>query len=288
MDCKAFRKEFEELETGESLGATAQQHVDACTACRTFQVERLSLGQLIKSLGAIDAPPDFDFRLRARIAAAKSTNSNSFSRARFAPGLKAISVAASFALLIAAAIIFRQSQFAQLNAPPVAENPAVATENEGQPRQQPVNNSEPVNNNGQLTVAAQGGQSNGTESIREASQSSGVSRPRNRVERVAQPRPARNTTPLKTERSPVNSNDLAFGGNAPVIKSAPPSSAGGANKVDAAASLPISSQPLKVLLHDRRGAMRSVSLERVVFGSQDFLEGNARRRPLTSDLEGIW
>ena len=43
MDCKAFRQEIEELETGEPLGAGAQAHVNSCVACRTFQSERLSL-----------------------------------------------------------------------------------------------------------------------------------------------------------------------------------------------------------------------------------------------------
>jgi hypothetical protein len=287
MDCKAFRKEFEELETGERLGAMAQRHVDACPACRTFQVERLSLGQLIKSLGTVNAPPDFDFRLRARLAAADSAGSKSLNRARFAPGLKAISVAASFALLIAAAVIFRQSQPAPLNAPPVAENPVVAGENERQ-AQIPVNDSGPVNSDERLSVATQGGQANGIESDTVGSQPDKASQPKNKVERVAQAKPARIAVPSKTERSPVNSSDLTFGGNAPVITPAQPFAAGGANNTEAAASLHISSQPLKVLLHDRRGMMRSVSLDRVFFGSQDFLEGNARRRPLDSDLEGVW
>lgn len=287
MDCKAFRKEFEELETGELLDAMAQRHVDSCPACRTFQVERLSLSQLIKSLGTINAPPDFDFRLRARLAAANSAGSKSLNRARFAPGLKAISVAASFALLIAAAVIFKQSQPMPVNAPSVSENPSVAKENAGQP-QLPLNNSEPVSNDAQVLVATQGVQSNGIERDTVASQSGKSAQPGNKVERVAQAKHTRSAVPLKPERSPVNSNDLTFGGNAPVITPVQPFAGGVANNTEVAASLPVSSQPLKVLLHDRRGTMRSVSLERVIFGSQDFLEGNARRRPLASDLEGVW
>lgn len=288
MDCKAFRTEFEELETGEPLSATAQAHVNACAACRTFQHERLSLGQLIKSLGAVNAPPDFDFRLHARLASAKSTGNNALSRAWFTPGLKAISVAASFALLIAAAVIFRQSQFAPANAPSVSENPAVAKDNEGQ-MQNPLSNSESGNSSGQSTVAvAQSGEATGPDSNAGESQAVATSRPRNKIERLAQAKHTRSATQLKTERSPVNSTDLTFGGNAPVITPAQPKAPNSTVNTDNTASLRVSSQPFKVLLHDRRGAMRSVSLERVVFGSQDFLEGNARRRPLTSDAEGIW
>lgn len=288
MDCKAFRKEFEELDMGEPLSATAQAHVDACAACRAFHVERLSLGQLIKSLGTINAPPDFDFRLRARLAHANSTGSNSLRRARFAPGLKAISIAASFALLIAAAVVFKQSQPVRISAPAVSEHPAVAEGNEGQ-MQNPVNNSAPGRDSGQVAVAdAQGGSENRPENEAGAAPSGGASQPKNKVERLAQAKSARNATPLKTERSPVNSNDLTFGGNVPVITPAQPPATSGTGNTDNAALLHVSSQPFKVLLHDRRGAMRSVSLERVIFGSQDFLEGNARRRPLTSDVEGIW
>ena len=287
MDCKAFRTEFEELETGEPLSATAQGHVDSCAACRTFQLERLSLGQLIKSLGAVNAPPDFDFRLRARLASANSTGSNSLHRARFAPGLKAISVAASFALLIAAAIVFKQSQPAQLNAPAVSVNPAVAKGDEGQ-MQQPVNSFETGKDTGQLAAATQGGRAIGPAKEADAAPSGMTSQPKNKVERFAQAKSARNATQLKTERSPVNSNDLAFGGNPQVITPAQPPATNNTVNTDNAALLHVSSQPFKVLLHDRRGAMRSVSLERVIFGSQDFLEGNAWRRPLTSDVEGIW
>ncbi|HEX8493459.1 MAG TPA: hypothetical protein VF658_11495 [Pyrinomonadaceae bacterium] len=288
MDCKAFRTEFEELETGEPLSATAQAHVNACACCRAFQHERLSLGQLIKSLGAVNAPPDFDFRLRARLASAKSTGSNSLSRARFAPGLKAISVAASFALLIAAAVVFRQSQFAPVKAPSVSDNPAVAKGNEGQ-MQNPVNNSESGNNSVREVVAtAQNVEAPGPQSSADDSQAGVTSRQRNKIERLAQAKHSRTAAPLKTERSPVNSNDLTFGGNPPVITPAQPKAANNVVNTDNTASLRIPSQPLKVLLHDRRGAMRSVSLERVIFGSQDFLEGDTRKRPLTSDVEGIW
>jgi len=43
----------------------------ACAACQEFQAERTSLRELVGSLEPVVAPPDFDMRLRARIAAQK-------------------------------------------------------------------------------------------------------------------------------------------------------------------------------------------------------------------------
>jgi hypothetical protein len=46
-------------------------HMVACRACQEFHAERTSLRELVGGLEPIIAPPDFDMRLRARIAAEK-------------------------------------------------------------------------------------------------------------------------------------------------------------------------------------------------------------------------
>lgn len=286
MDCKAFRKEFEELETGEALSLTAQGHVDSCPACRSFQSERLSLRQLVKSLGAVSAPPDFDFRLRARLAEAKSNGNNSLRRARFAPGLKAISVAASFALLIASAVVFKQFQPASPNAPASVGNPAIAESNTTQTPKSDDNSAKA--NDGQLAAASQSAEATETESKHDASQPNAIPQSKNRVEKIAQAKLARSAVQPKTEHQSVVSNDITFGGNPPVITPVRPTGTSGAGDRETAALLRVSSEPLKVLLHDRQGAMRSVSLERVVFGSQDFMERSASKRKPASENEGIW
>ena len=105
--------------------------------------------------------------------------------------------------------------------------------------------------------------------------------------KVAVEKRARNMNAGKTNRSPVFDNDSALRGNPPVIMPAQPSVINSAG-MDATASLRVPSQPVKLLLHDRQGAMRSISLDPVIFGSQDFLERAARLHNSSADIEGIW
>ena len=281
MDCKAFRQEIEELETGEPLSAGGQAHVNSCVACRTFQTERLALRQLVGSLGAVSAPPDFDFRLRARINAAKTAENSSFHRARFSPGLKAISVAASFVLLIAAGIVFRQFQSGQLSTPATSATPSLAKAPDGQ-----VPNPGEA---GQLADASQNSEAPEVENKPAAPKTGGVTQKGSGSERILQAKSARNLIQAKPNRSPVISNDSAFLGNPTVITPEQPSATNvAASNQNAPASVRVSPQPFKVLLHDRQGATRSVSLEPVIFGSRNILERAARQQPPTSDNEGIW
>jgi hypothetical protein len=285
MNCKEFRREFEELEMDERPSLAAEAHTETCAACRAFHVEQLSLRRLVGSLGTVSAPPDFDFRLRARILAAES-NRQALNRARFAPGLKAIAFAASFVLLFAAALVFKQTQSGQISAPVVAKNPVVeSTNGEASPKGVDLTAQQ---TNGQVAKAAEVVKTVATENEAQDKQASGLAQSRARAERLAQAKLARNTSPAKTNRLPVISNDITFGGNPPVVTPLQPSPDRDARDTEAAALLRVSSQPLKVLLHDREGATRSVSLERVVFGSQDFLQRAATQRPRASDAEGIW
>jgi hypothetical protein len=70
-ECRNTRREIDELELGHRPSAQAAAHMAACTACRQFQAECSSLRELVGSLEPVVAPPDFDIRLRARIAAEK-------------------------------------------------------------------------------------------------------------------------------------------------------------------------------------------------------------------------
>lgn len=284
MDCKAFRQEIEALNAGETPGAAAQAHLDSCLACRTFQSERLSLRQLMGSLGAVNAPPDFDFRLRARLAAVKDTGNYPLHRTRFAPGLKAISVAATFALLITAALAYRQFQPVPPSAPATHEQAATATGEHEPPS--PATSNKPE----QLAVASPGKESAPVVSHADSSDAREVSPDSNGAARMTRAKDARRAAPPRAERSPIISNDLALRGNPVVLTPARPSATTPvSDTADAATLLQVSSQPVRILLHDRQGAMRSVSLERVVFGSQSFMERNAQgRRPVAADAEGIW
>jgi hypothetical protein len=62
---------------------------------------------MIGSLEVVAAPADFDFRLRARLAAAKSVGARNGAWHRFAPGAWSLALAASFVILIAVGLIVR-------------------------------------------------------------------------------------------------------------------------------------------------------------------------------------
>lgn len=128
MKCKAVLKEIEEMEAHASVSGEAYAHLLVCATCCAFADERTMLRQLVGSLESVTAPPDFDWRLRARLAEARSEREHRRLWHRgFAPGAQAITLAASFALLVVAVVVYRQIK-------PVAtagtESPATAAGSE--------------------------------------------------------------------------------------------------------------------------------------------------------------
>jgi len=67
-NCKLIRRELDELMLGQAWSAAATEHLRECPSCREFQVQETKLRKIVGSLGTVEAPADFDFRLRARLA----------------------------------------------------------------------------------------------------------------------------------------------------------------------------------------------------------------------------
>lgn len=67
--CEPVRRELEELILNEAFSVATAEHVRGCAECREFQRQQMKLRQIVSSLGTVSAPADFDFRLRARLAA---------------------------------------------------------------------------------------------------------------------------------------------------------------------------------------------------------------------------
>jgi hypothetical protein len=67
-NCKTIRRELDELMLGEAWSAAATEHLRECAECREFHVQQTKLRKIVGSLGTVEAPADFDFRLRARLA----------------------------------------------------------------------------------------------------------------------------------------------------------------------------------------------------------------------------
>src|SRR5918998_6414155 len=105
-ECKVFRREIEE--DGGVMSAGARAHASLCRACGEELRERESLRALVGGLGKVDAPADFEFRLRARMSAAKIDRGHGrFSGMRWLYGFAPVAVAACF-VIVSATLYFRQ------------------------------------------------------------------------------------------------------------------------------------------------------------------------------------
>lgn len=273
VDCRTCRAGIEEAETGEHLTEEVRSHIAACAVCRAFRAERATLRQLVGSLAPVVAPPDFDFRLRARLARSQNVESRSFFNFSFTP--RALAVAASLLIVVAASALFYRSaqtpaHDAQLNvvadatpvwtsAPRVETNPTVestvATRINNVPNAPKRDGLEPSSENieGRNQVAKNR---------------------RNKAEQSA---------PANRSNSPTFNNELSVGA-ARVIT--PKNS--DAFFTNGQFELPVrsSAQPIRIMLNDKFGSTRAFSLESVTFGSQDIIQRGGLRPVLTS--QKIW
>jgi hypothetical protein len=269
MDCKACRNEIELAPTGE--GARAEEalaHMERCARCRDFSAERHALVALVSSLEAISAPHDFEWRLRARLAADKrGTNVRSRSLTGFAPGAQAIALAATFALLIGVAVIFKQMSPESFNAKPAAEIAGGNARNVVEtPNEAKAGLSETIASSSNNKITAT--DSLTSRRVRSASPA--------RAAREVKETPAAETAAIRPPAT-VRSNDFSSSA-APVIT---------------LFAVPVKnqSQHLKLLLDAGHGTMRTVSLQPVTFGAQAILErqgGAAVQRSLNTNTDDIW
>src|ERR1044071_1686117 len=96
-ECKVYRREIDEAAGGGHVSTGARAHAAHCRACGDALRERERLRALVGGLGRVEAPADFEFRLRARMAAAKSDGGRGrFSGARWFYGFAPVAVAACF------------------------------------------------------------------------------------------------------------------------------------------------------------------------------------------------
>ena len=74
--CEVVRRELDELMLDEAGSSAALEHLRECADCREFHQKQTKLRRMVGSIGTVAAPPDFDFRLRARLA--NESNSATF------------------------------------------------------------------------------------------------------------------------------------------------------------------------------------------------------------------
>ncbi|MEA2176535.1 MAG: hypothetical protein QOD00_4127 [Blastocatellia bacterium] len=278
MNCQVVRTKIEEAELDQYPGEEAAAHLSACEPCSEFQRERVALRQLVGSLGMVNAPADFDFRLRARLAASKESRRRGLFRFLPAPSAPAIALAASFALLVAAGVIFKQVQFnghgsgrreqaASATTPAPSSNAPAPQAIKREPTAVAANMDETKS----ATVSMKHSESGPTILTAEM-------KPRNRSNRMMKPGEERTgpTAASTVAVGPGGNSSLEFSSRpAPVISLV-------------AVQVPAADQPMKVSLEDGRGTTRTVSLQPVTFGSQELIERKGASRVLASSPKGVW
>lgn len=275
MDCKACRNEIELSPTGEQMRARAAAlaHMQRCARCRDFGAERRALLELVSSLEGINAPHDFEWRLRARLNADKRHHKDRPRlRLGFAPNTQAIALAASFALLIGVAVIFKQRSNEALVVRPAGELVKVSADNKvktsndetvivPEAKDTYTSGKSKINNTSYMTISR----------VRAAS-------PTRAAASDAKGTPAASSVMAAASGSTARSHDFSSSA-APVVT---------------LFAVPVkdTSQHLKLLLDEGNGTTRTVRLQNVTFGAQSIVErtagGSAVGRSPDTNAGGIW
>ena len=268
-DCKAYRSEIVGACDGGELGRGARAHAEVCRACGDELRGGESLRALVRGLGKVEAPPDFEFRLRARMNGSGAAGRRGpFRGFRLVYAFAPVAAAACF-LVVSASLYLRQ---AARTSPDGAASVATSAPSQGA---MPARSVAPPPMVEDLESS--------TSDARAAAVASGArkSQPRTLTHR---PRAAaRQLTEVaakaEEEREGVQGNTItASFGSAPVIKG---------RSVTIALRVP--SESLRMILRDERGAGRVTPMRSVSFGSQNLLaRENALRQAAVADNEGVW
>jgi len=72
MSCKQIREAIDAASGHNSYSGQVASHLSGCPDCHRYSDEAAALRRLLSAQPRVDAPPDFEFRLRARIAGAQA------------------------------------------------------------------------------------------------------------------------------------------------------------------------------------------------------------------------
>lgn len=72
MNCRDIRVAIDTMSKRSPLGADAKSHLNGCADCSRYADQTTALLSLLSAQPRVEAPSDFDFRLRARIAREKA------------------------------------------------------------------------------------------------------------------------------------------------------------------------------------------------------------------------
>lgn len=281
-DCKVFRTEIEEAADGSALGREAASHVETCAACGEELRGRAALRGLVRGLGRVEAPPDFEYRLRARMAGSKPGGGQGLFASWFPVGGLAWAAAAVCVLSVTAAIYFKQAQPSKrvatnagevASVPQAGASPSVIQSNstgDKQTQQTKTGESTGINK----TVVSNGAATGGIKKVAATRRSASQPRERESAERASRGDSTHGGAFVFTVRSADNMVPQLNGGST--------------SRVPAQGiQLGTSAGTLRVTLLDERGTL--VPMRTVSFGSQEPLSRQtASGRTTAKDEEGIW
>jgi hypothetical protein len=267
MNCQKFRTEIEELGRGAALPARAESHVAGCDSCRAFRSEGDRLHALIGGLARVDAPGDFEFRLKSRIARSEGASARPARWRGFVPGAAWLTAAGCLVIALGVFVNFRQGSASSPQAPSAVDQIAVANETTSTKDHQPVVNNDA--NDESMTSARE---------VNAGTTSPGVSR------RVTAPRRGKFILPHEAARQLASLQNIEAAPDTHVLDSQ-----GMKIYVGSPIALPVSTQerPLEALFKDTNGATRSVSVDAVTFGARGLPSRRAQVRN-ASYTQGVW
>jgi hypothetical protein len=271
LTCQQCRMEIDAAARPELLTARVVTHISACAACRTFQTERQALRQLIGELEPVGAPPDFEFRLNARMAARPPT-AGPYSFSLFTPRVVGLAIAASLVCVFALTLGWHARQ------PTLGSNTG--------PTQTAVQVSPPIiapvaNDPGQKTVALA---SPAVEGATNTTISAASKRTQRHLLTAGRDVVAQSNVgqPLQPKSE---AHDLALHGSPVVTAKLTGNAAGSLPPIPVPVSA--SAKPLQFQVKDMLGETRTISVEAVAFGSRDLRYGRSQPVKTTND-QGVW
>jgi hypothetical protein len=257
MNCGNVRREIEEASPGGFLSSLAAVHLSNCPECVTFRDQQTRLREIMSSLGTVNAPDDFDFRLRARLAGEKPGSVARFPLTNLSFGFRFAALATMLLMFGATLLLVNMRSSRETSPSATLQTPGTTA-------------------NAPLAVA----------STEAASQSSVAE-----VGRDSALSPAAATN-VPRPKSPVRSSALASARDTGRTRTKDMSAAQArvlnSDSKSRASDFEIqgSRQPLKMSLDDGRGSSRTISLPSVSFGSQRVLSQNTS--PLVASARGSW
>ena len=276
MTCRKCRSEMEVESYYRPSSTEARAHIVACEGCRLFGAERLALKSLLNELEPVETPPDYEFRLRARLAAEKYAQRQRRGLSLFVPGPALLSLAGCFALVLALA--------AYLKTPAVIQTNNQLSASERQTRQEAMALKAEPSGTGDAEVSpTSSATGNKLVSVVEtASAMSKDSRALSAPRRVATPRRQRLVA------TPQDADTKSLEAGAPFMPAAVAAANNTGRMIPVVVGAP--SRPMHIELRDLQGgSSRVVTIDSVGFGSRDVVNwrSEAKRDSIPSQ-QGAW